>query len=129
MVVLIVDSGRVEQRVVDLGVEPVGRRRRAARRRMRVDGVNADAAGRASPRPRRGCIAARAVRAGRPRRVRAVVGALDDALVEEREERVVLAGTATWPGSAPTSRSTIGPVLEALEEHVVLLKLLGALGR
>ena len=31
----------------------------------------------------------------------------------------------TSPGSAPTSRPASGPVLEALEEHVVLLKLLG----
>ena len=36
--------------------------------------------------------------------VRAVVRSLDDALVEEREERVVLAGTSNLRASAPTSR-------------------------
>ncbi len=56
--------------------------------------------------------------------VRQIVGALDDALVEEREERVVLAGTANLARFGTDFPLTIGPVLEALEEHVVLLKLL-----
>ena len=52
--------------------------------------------------------------------------ALRDALVEEREERVVLAGTANLARVSSDFPLTLGPVLEALEEHVVLLKLLGA---
>ena len=58
--------------------------------------------------------------------VRAVVRSLDDALVEEREERVVLAGTANLARFGTDFPLTIGPVLEALEQHVVLLKLLGS---
>ena len=50
---------------------------------------------------------------------------LDDALVEEREERVVLAGTANLARVGTDFPLSIGPVLEALEQHVVLLKLLG----
>jgi heat-inducible transcriptional repressor len=57
--------------------------------------------------------------------VRSVARALDEALLEEREERVVLAGTSNLARFGPDFPLTIGPVLEALEEHVVLLKLLG----
>ena len=54
-----------------------------------------------------------------------IVQSLDDALVEEREERVVLAGTANLARVGTDFPLSIGPVLEALEQHVVLLKLLG----
>ncbi len=57
--------------------------------------------------------------------MRSVVRSLDDALVEEREERVVLAGTSNLTRVGTDFPLTIGPVLEALEQHVVLLKLLG----
>jgi heat-inducible transcriptional repressor len=60
--------------------------------------------------------------------VEAVVSALTDALKEEREERVVLAGQANLTRSGGDFATSIGPILEALEEHVVLLKLLGQLG-
>ncbi len=57
--------------------------------------------------------------------VAAVVDVLEETLAEESEERVVLAGTANLArsGGADFVR-TIGPVLEALEEQVVLLRLL-----
>jgi heat-inducible transcriptional repressor len=57
--------------------------------------------------------------------VRSVVASLTDALVEEREERMVLAGTANLTRFDEDFPLSIAPVLEALEEHVVLLKLLG----
>jgi heat-inducible transcriptional repressor len=57
-----------------------------------------------------------------------IVSALEDALVEEREERVVLAGQANLTRSRVDFPRSIGPILEALEEHVVLLRLLGQLG-
>ncbi|GLY18082.1 heat-inducible transcriptional repressor HrcA [Kineosporia rhizophila] len=56
--------------------------------------------------------------------VRAVIEALEDSLDIEREERIVLAGTANLARSGTDFVQTIGPVLEAIEEHVVLLKLL-----
>ncbi len=60
--------------------------------------------------------------------IEAVVSALGDALVEEREERVVLAGQANLARAGTDFPRTIGPILEALEEHVTLLRLLGQLG-
>jgi heat-inducible transcriptional repressor len=59
--------------------------------------------------------------------VRAVVGALQDALVEEREERVVMSGAANLTRFGQDFPGSIGPVLDALEEHVVLLRLFGEL--
>ena len=55
------------------------------------------------------------------------MSALADALVEEREERVVLAGQANLARAGADFPRSIGPILEALEEHVVLLRLLGQL--
>ena len=49
---------------------------------------------------------------------------IDDALVEEREERLVLAGTANLARTPADFPLTLEPVLEALEQHVVLLRLL-----
>jgi heat-inducible transcriptional repressor len=48
-----------------------------------------------------------------------------ETLVERREERVVLAGTANLTRSTVDFRGSVFPILEALEEQVVLLKLLG----
>jgi heat-inducible transcriptional repressor len=53
-----------------------------------------------------------------------IVEALNDSLDVEREERIVLAGTANLARSDTDFVGSIGPVLEALEEQVVLLKLL-----
>ena len=48
-----------------------------------------------------------------------------ETLVERPEERVVLGGTANLTRSALDFPGTIRPVLEALEEQVVLLRLIG----
>ncbi|MEO8328725.1 MAG: HrcA family transcriptional regulator, partial [Candidatus Nanopelagicales bacterium] len=55
----------------------------------------------------------------------AVVSTMIESLAEESEERVVLAGTANLALFGSDFPQTIRPVLEALEEHVVLLQLLG----
>jgi heat-inducible transcriptional repressor len=129
MVVLIVDSGRVEQRVLDSAVDLSGadgvRLVADVRRRVNADAAGlrlTEAAARLQSLPEQFEPADRDL-------VRAVVRSLDDALVEEREERVVLAGTANLARFGTDFPWTIGPVLEAREEHVVLLKLLGTLGR
>jgi heat-inducible transcriptional repressor len=53
-----------------------------------------------------------------------VVAALQDTLDLEREHRMVLAGTANLARSGTDFPDSIGPVLEAIEEQVVLLRLL-----
>lgn len=127
MVILILDTGRVEQRVVDAttdlqsegGLELISR----LRSRLNEETVGrtlVDASGRLSSLPERIEPEDRPLAA-------AIVRVLDDALVEEREERVVLAGTANLARVRSDFPLTIQPVLEALEEHVVLLRLFGTL--
>jgi heat-inducible transcriptional repressor len=56
----------------------------------------------------------------------AVLSTVLETLVEHVDERVVMAGTANLArGGALDFPGTIRPVLEALEEHVVLLRLFG----
>jgi heat-inducible transcriptional repressor len=120
LVVLITNTGRVEQRVVDVRADPGEAMLGDLRARL-----NAASSGRGL-----GDVS-QAVR-GLPEQfanedralVRTVVDALEDSLDIEREERIVLAGTANLARSGPDFVQTIGPVLEALEEHVVLLRLL-----
>jgi heat-inducible transcriptional repressor len=57
--------------------------------------------------------------------VASVLAALLESLVEEHEDRVVLGGTANLARFGPDFPLTIRPVLEALEEQMVLLRLLG----
>ncbi|MCA0437490.1 MAG: heat-inducible transcriptional repressor HrcA [Austwickia sp.] len=127
MVVLILATGRVEQRILEAGRElrsPSGEEIVADLRGR----LNTHATDRPLPE-----VAARLASLPdelAPERrdlARLVVQALEDALAEEREERVVMAGTANLARFGPDFPLSIGPVLEALEEHVVLLKLFGTL--
>ncbi len=129
MLVLIVNTGRVEQRVVDSHGDLTTADGHTLLARLRTE-LNAQASGRplTEAATRLQSLADRFEPQDRDV-VRTVVQALDDALVEEREERVVLAGTANLARFGTDFPQTIGPVLEALEEHVVLLKLLGTLGQ
>lgn len=121
LVVLITDTGRVEQRVVevdaDLPDDLVGELR--AR-------LNEAASGK-----RLSAVASRlagVVGAFRPQDrglVSSVVAAIEDAITIQREERVMLAGTAHLARAGTDFPQSIGPVLEAIEEQVVLLRLLG----
>ena len=127
MVVLIVTTGRVEQRVVDAGRDlgDADGARLVFDLRGRLNGL---AAGRPFPEvaPALAGLSQGFEVADRPA-VEAVTTALAEIVVEEREERVVLAGTsnlARRSGDFPTS---LRPVLEALEEHVVLLGLIDAM--
>jgi heat-inducible transcriptional repressor len=120
LVVLITDTGRVEQRTVDVGTdlgdELVGELR--AR-------LNAAAAGRRLSVAASGLeVLAEAFRPEDRHVVQAMVSALQDTLAVEREDRMVLAGTANLARSGTDFPQSIGPVLEAIEEQVVLLRLL-----
>ncbi|MGH8867604.1 MAG: heat-inducible transcriptional repressor HrcA [Actinomycetes bacterium] len=57
--------------------------------------------------------------------VAGVISTLIECLVDQHEERVVLGGTANLTRFGQDFPLTVQPVLEALEEHVVLLRLLG----
>ncbi|GAB3079416.1 MULTISPECIES: heat-inducible transcriptional repressor HrcA [unclassified Phycicoccus] len=125
MVVLIVNTGRVEQRVIETTHDLSTTEGEATLGLVRAK-INASAVGQR-------LVDAAASLESLPEEfepadrdlVRAVVRSLEDALVEEREERVVLAGTSNLARVGTDFPLSIGPVLEALEQHVVLLKLLG----
>ncbi len=125
LVVLITTTGRVEQRVIEVGADLLGDDGEGTLSTLRTE-LNRATSGRT-------LTEAASELAAVPDRldpalrdlVRRISTALDDSLVEEREERVVLAGTANLARVGPDFTMSLGPVLEALEEHVVLLKLLG----
>ncbi|MDO5634448.1 MAG: HrcA family transcriptional regulator, partial [Micrococcus sp.] len=54
----------------------------------------------------------------------AVASALQALLASARQDRIVMAGTANLARATGDFSSSIGPILEALEEQVVLLRLL-----
>ncbi len=129
MVILIASTGRVEQRVVDTGRlldDDAGTalvaRVRAELLAEAVGHTFPDATARLQSLPER-------FEPGDRDLVRAVLHVLDETLVEHREERVVLAGTSNLARFGSDFPRSIAPVLEALEEHVVLLKLFGQLGQ
>ncbi|MDE9367573.1 heat-inducible transcriptional repressor HrcA [Luteipulveratus sp. YIM 133132] len=127
MVVLITSSGRVEQRVMDVGEENLasaGGEAFVARLRSRL---NAEAQGRLLGDAAQGLTDLPETFDDTERAsVRRVVQALTDVLAEQREERVVLAGTANLARTGGDVVS-IAPVLDALEQHVVLLRLLSTM--
>jgi len=120
LVVIITETGRVEQRIVE--VEGTDAERVVPELRARL---NVHAAGR------------RLVDLAAPLKemtdafspedqplVRQVVHVVEDTLAESIEERLVMAGTANLARINTDFPGTIRPVLEALEENVVLLRLL-----
>lgn len=127
MIVLIVNTGRVEQRVVDVGREltsPEGERLLVdLRGRLNALGAGRPFADVAAALP---LLSGEFEAADRPV-VDLVTTCLAEVVVEEREERVVVAGTSNLARFRGDFPMTIGPVLEALEEHVVLLNLINAL--
>ena len=123
MVVLITDTGRVEQRMVDLPevIDEVGlgELRRVTSELLvgqRIDEAASRLAGLAD-----------LVRI----ELRAAAGVLAsvvlESIVERTDSRVAIGGTANLASSNPWDFPlTLRPVLEALEEQVVLLRLMGA---
>jgi heat-inducible transcriptional repressor len=119
LLVLIASTGRVEQRVVDLGVDLTDLALSELRTRL-----NTAAAGEVI------IDAVTALRAAVPAvdgaATATVVELLVDAMVDQRsDERIVVGGAANLARYGDSFDSAVRPLLEALEEHVVLLKLLG----
>ncbi len=129
LIVVITDTGRVEQRFLDAGAGIAGS----------SDGVVLDDATLGELRARLNAAAAgkrlsqlsgafaRVVEAVAPELrhiVRSVADLVVETLGEEKEERIVLAGTANLARADMRFEQGLSPVLEALEEQVVLLGLL-----
>src|SRR6195952_3794436 len=122
MVVLITDSGRVDQRMVDLGEvlseESVSRIRSmlntamVGRRLLDASALGAEVPD-AAPSELRGPVTTLAM-------------VLIDALVEHPEERLMLGGTGNLTRNVADFPGSLRQVLEALEEQVVVLKLLAS---
>ena len=106
MVVLITTTGRVEQRIIDAGLDEAADGHTLVEAGEQLAGLADQFAVERQP------------------AVRAVVATLAEVLVEEREERVVLAGTGNLMRAPADFSTSLEPVLAALEQHVVLLKLL-----
>ncbi|GAA5167031.1 heat-inducible transcriptional repressor HrcA [Pseudonocardia eucalypti] len=122
MMVLITDSGRVDQRVVDLGdilAEDNLSRVRALLNSAIVGRRLSDASALVAALPE-----------DAPNELRDTLTTLAmvliDALVEHPEERLVLGGTANLTRNVADFPGSLRQVLEALEEQVVVLKLLAS---
>ncbi|MCP9945885.1 heat-inducible transcriptional repressor HrcA [Streptomyces somaliensis] len=121
MLVLITDTGRVEQRMVDCPA-PFGETSVADLRAR----LNSQVAGRRfTDVPQLVQDLPESFEPEDRGTVSTVLSTLLETLVEETEERLVIGGTANLTRFGHDFPLTIRPVLEALEEQVVLLKLLG----
>ena len=125
LLVLILSSGRVEQRLVELPAslddDALADLRTRINRAVTGESI-AEAASRLS-------AVTTEVPVGRRTSAGAVVAALVEAMSDHRsDERVAVGGTANLTRFGEGFDTTIRPLLEALEEHVVLLKLLGEAG-
>ncbi len=124
LVVLILSTGRVEQRLVEVAVDITEDDLvdlRSVVNRAAVGEVIADAAA-----ALRGLVAAQDSAEGADPTTAAVVDALVDAMSDHRShERIAVGGAANLARYGDNFDSAVRPLLEALEEHVVLLKLLG----
>ena len=123
LVVLILSTGRVEQRLVELAAELPEEdlaELRSTVNRAAIGEVIADAV-----------TALRALAPAEdttatPTATSAVVEVLVDAMSDHRsDERIAVGGAANLARFGDSFDSAVRPLLEALEEHVVLLKLLG----
>ncbi len=124
MLVLITDTGRVDQRLVDLG-DVLGDDDLGRLRAM----LNGALVGR---RLTDASVAVSELPEQAPSELRDVVTRLStvllETLVEHPEERLLLGGTANLTRNAADFPGSLRQVLEALEEQVVVLKLLAAAG-
>ncbi|MFV0253762.1 MAG: heat-inducible transcriptional repressor HrcA [Beutenbergiaceae bacterium] len=121
MVVIITDTGRVEQRTLEYH----GDADEALVAELRAR-LNAAAAGRRMPELATALAAvAEAFNGTDAGLASSVAGLINETLSEQVEERMVVAGTANLARADLDFTSTISPVLEALEQQVVLLQLLG----
>ncbi|MBT2512761.1 heat-inducible transcriptional repressor HrcA [Arthrobacter sp. ISL-30] len=120
LVVLIADTGRVEQKVIDVGSDVSDDTLKSLRTRF----LGGAAGSQLNLLPQ----VLPSIVALCPPAVRGIAKALAHGLellaANSRDERMVMAGTANLARSNVDFPLSIGPVLEALEEQVVMLRLL-----
>ena len=121
LLVLIADTGRVEQRSVDLPYPMTDDDVALVRSRLVTAVIGQKCAEHA---PRLEPFVETMDVAIRPS-VTVIVASLLDATIDTVEQRVVLGGTANLARYRDSFATNLEPVLEALEEQVVLLRLLG----
>lgn len=119
LLVLILSTGRVEQRHVELDAE-LGEEDLAALRSRVNLAATGEVIGDAAT------ALGDLVREDAPPATQAVVEALVEAMSDHRsDERIMVGGTANLARFGDSFETSVRPLLEALEEQVVLLKLLG----
>lgn len=124
MVILVTDAGRVEQRVLEFGGDLDENFVQGLRAQLNQEMVGQrllDCSGILLGVVKLYAIADREI-------VGTVISTLTEMVFEKPEERVVLAGTANLARFREDFSEHIHPILEALEEQVVLLRLLGDVG-
>ncbi|NYI43240.1 heat-inducible transcriptional repressor [Nocardioides aromaticivorans] len=120
LLVLILSTGRVEQRHVELESELGDDQLAALRSRVNL-AATGEVIGDAAT-----ALGALVQAPDADAATRAVVDALVEAMSDHRsDERIVVGGTANLARFGDSFDTSIRPLLEALEEQVVLLKLLG----
>ena len=124
MLIVIADTGRVEQRTVESPIDVTDEALLDLRARL-----NAAVAGKSFSSVSE---AAQSIPQETPDDYRplaaSVLATLLETVVERQEDRIVMGGTANLTRFGEDYSFTVGPVLEALEEHVVLLRLLQEAG-
>jgi heat-inducible transcriptional repressor len=121
MTVLITDTGRVDQRLLETGfaVDPDALDEARSRLNAELGGLAlADAAARLAG-------LADHVPASLTEVVAAIAASLGEQVAANRQDRLVLAGAANLARTEQDFGGSIYPILEALEEQVILLKLFG----
>lgn len=125
LVVLIANSGKVEQRVIDVGQDLADEALAALRARFlgSLAGSPLAQLGHSLP------AVVSGVAPGQRQAAQALAHGLEGLAHSSREDRMVMAGTANLARSNVDFPLSIGPVLEALEEQVVMLRLLSEMAQ
>ena len=121
MTVLITDTGRVEQRLIDIGsdVDEAFLGQLRSKLNSSIGGLGlAEAAEKLAHLPEQFPMANTAA-------VERVAAALIEQVLANRQEKLLMAGTANLVRTEEDFTGSIYPVLEAIEEQVTLLRLFG----
>jgi heat-inducible transcriptional repressor len=120
MIVLITDTGRVEQRMVELPFDINESALSDLHNKLNIAIATQSLANVATKLD----LLATSYRGSDKSNVMVLIATLIEMAIEHPEEKVVLAGTSNLARANQDLSSSIHPILEALEEQVVLLRLL-----